>query len=40
VLVRYSGTQLLCRVMVEASAETLTQSIASELEAKVRELLG
>lgn len=40
VLVRYSGTQPLCRVMVEASTEALTRSIGAELEAKVREMLG
>jgi phosphoglucosamine mutase len=40
VLVRYSGTQPLCRVMVEAETEELTRSIAGELVTLVRERLG
>ena len=40
VLLRYSGTQPLCRVMVEAPTEALTQSVAAALEAKVRECLA
>jgi phosphoglucosamine mutase len=40
VLLRYSGTQPLCRVMVEAPTEALTHTLAAALAAKVRALLG
>jgi phosphoglucosamine mutase len=40
VLVRYSGTQMLCRVMVEAPDPAKTDRIAGELAALVRANLG
>lgn len=40
VLVRYSGTQPMCRVMVESDNAALTDSIAKELAATVKKLLG
>lgn len=40
VLVRYSGTQSMCRVMVEGPTEETTDRLASELAAVVRKTLG
>jgi phosphoglucosamine mutase len=40
VLVRYSGTQALCRVMVESESEELTVELAESLAGTVRGLLG
>ncbi|MDP6525154.1 MAG: phosphoglucosamine mutase [Kiritimatiellia bacterium] len=40
VLIRYSGTQNLCRVMVEGPTEEQTHETAESLAAKVRELIG
>jgi len=40
VLVRYSGTQLLCRVMVEGPNEKLTKKIADHLADIVKECIG
>ena len=40
VLVRYSGTQNLCRVMVEATTQEVTTRISDELARIVRENLG
>ncbi len=40
VLIRYSGTQPLCRVMVEGPTEELTDQLCSELAEVVRERLG
>jgi len=40
VLVRYSGTQSMCRVMVEASTTALTESIANRLAKTVETALG
>ncbi len=40
VLVRYSGTQLLCRVMVEGADAETVEELAGSLSAKVRELIG
>jgi phosphoglucosamine mutase len=40
VLVRYSGTQAICRVMVEAEDESLTQELADSLAQLVRKELG
>ena len=40
VLVRYSGTQNMCRVMVEGPTEQLTEKYCSEIAGKVKELLG
>ena len=40
VLVRYSGTQLMCRVMVEGPTDDLTDRWAEELATRVREYIG
>ena len=40
VLVRYSGTQALCRVMVEGPTRDDTTRIAQELVALVQEIIG
>ncbi len=40
VLVRYSGTQPMCRVMVEGPTEPLTRQIAERLAAVVKETIG
>ena len=40
VLVRYSGTQNMCRVMVEGPTEQLTEKYCNEIAAKVKDLLG
>jgi phosphoglucosamine mutase len=40
VLVRYSGTQSMCRVMVEGPTEEVTASIAESLAGTVRRALG
>jgi len=40
VLIRYSGTQNLCRVMVEGPTEEQTHETAESLAAKVKELIG
>ena len=40
VLVRYSGTQPLCRVMVEGPTEALTKEIAERLASVVKETIG
>ena len=39
-LVRYSGTQPLCRVMVEGPTEVLTREIAERLADVVKETIG
>jgi phosphoglucosamine mutase len=40
VLIRYSGTQSMCRVMVEGPTEEITNSIAEHLAGVVRECIG
>lgn len=40
VLIRYSGTQPMCRVMVEGPTEEITDRIARELAGVVRECIG
>lgn len=40
ILVRYSGTQLICRVMVEGPSEEVTQRIAEALAETVRDAIG
>ena len=40
VLVRYSGTQMLCRVMVEGPTRELTEDLAEELAGIVRSSIG
>lgn len=40
VVLRYSGTEPVCRVMVEATAESLADSAARRLAASVREAVG
>ena len=40
ILVRYSGTQSMCRVMVEAASAAMTESIANQLAKTVGEALG
>lgn len=40
ILVRYSGTQPLCRVMVEGPTEELTREIAERLASVVKETIG
>ena len=40
VLVRYSGTQALCRVMVEGPDESLTRTLTETVAVAVRESLG
>lgn len=40
VLVRYSGTQSMCRVMVEAASEEATQRLANAIAAEVRKAIG
>jgi phosphoglucosamine mutase len=40
VLIRYSGTQPLCRVMVEGPTEEITDRLASGLAQTVEKLLG
>lgn len=40
VLIRYSGTQSMCRVMVEGPTEELTQRLSQELAATVRDCIG
>ncbi|VGO18457.1 phosphoglucosamine mutase [Pontiella sulfatireligans] len=40
VLIRYSGTQPMCRVMVEGPSEKQTQTIAERLTAVVKECIG
>jgi len=40
VLIRYSGTQPMCRVMVEGPSEELTRSIADRLVGMVKECIG
>jgi len=40
VLIRYSGTQPLCRVMVEGPTEELTKKIADRLANVVKETIG
>jgi phosphoglucosamine mutase len=40
VLIRYSGTQPMCRVMVEGPTESLTQDIAERLAGVVKEAIG
>jgi phosphoglucosamine mutase len=40
VLIRYSGTQPMCRVMVEGPTEEITGRLAERLAESVRKLLG
>ena len=40
IVLRYSGTELLARVMVEAESQELTEKVCSELEGVVRESLA
>jgi phosphoglucosamine mutase len=40
VLIRYSGTQPMCRVMVEGPTKELTQTIANRLVGVVKECIG
>ena len=40
VLVRYSGTQNMCRVMVEGPSEAVTEKYCTEIADKVRSVLG
>jgi phosphoglucosamine mutase len=40
VLIRYSGTQPMCRVMVEGPTESVTRQIAEHLAAVVKETIG
>ncbi len=40
VVVRYSGTEALARVMIEAESEAKMKSIASGISEKIRERLG
>ena len=40
VLIRYSGTQPMCRVMVEGPADEMTNRLAEELTAVVKECIG
>lgn len=40
VLVRYSGTQPMCRVMVEGPSDEITERLTNELVAVVRECIG
>ena len=40
VLIRYSGTQSMCRVMVEGPTEDITEKLAQELAAVVRKNIG
>jgi phosphoglucosamine mutase len=40
VLVRYSGTQSMCRVMVESAEEALTQKLCDSIAAVVRKTIG
>jgi phosphoglucosamine mutase len=40
VLIRYSGTQSMCRVMVEGPAEAITDRLAKELAETVRNCIG
>jgi phosphoglucosamine mutase len=40
VLVRYSGTQLLCRVMVEGSSKEETRTFAEQIAEKIRVTIG
>jgi phosphoglucosamine mutase len=40
VLVRYSGTQSLCRVMVEGPTEEMTQRLAHQIAASVKKSIG
>ncbi len=40
VLLRYSGTENVCRVMVESSREDVVQRLAKELSDVVRRALG
>ncbi|MFC1467698.1 phosphoglucosamine mutase, partial [Verrucomicrobiota bacterium] len=40
VLIRYSGTQPMCRVMVEGPSEAVTQRLTEELADVVRKSIG
>ena len=40
ILVRYSGTQMLCRVMVEATSQEIAESICNEISAEVDKAIG
>jgi len=40
VLVRYSGTEKICRVMVEGEDETMITRIAEELKGVITKLIG
>ena len=40
VLVRYSGTQLMCRVMVEGPSQEITEKLAKTIAAAVKAKLG
>ena len=40
ILIRYSGTQSMCRVMVEGPTEEQTNAIAERLAGVVKECIG
>ena len=40
VLIRYSGTQPMCRVMVEGPTDKITNRLAEELTAVVKKCIG
>jgi phosphoglucosamine mutase len=40
VLVRYSGTQNMCRVMVEGPTDAITESYCAEIAGVIQDILG